>query len=474
MNLQDLKKNQNSKVHFIGVGGIGMSALAFILCDEKISVQGSDLAKNYLTPKLIDKGVDYFIGQNKDNINDDVVLVVKTSIIKDDNPEILAAQQKNIPIITRANLLALIIAEKKGITIAGTHGKTSTTAITSLVLEAGDLDPTVINGGVIHYFGSNSKSGKGDYLIAESDESDASFVELPTLIGAITNIEAEHLDHPAYGGDFEVQKSYFEKYVEQIPEHGACVLCVDDQETLNLYNKFKNKKKNLITYSIDENNKDADLVAKNIKMNYQGLSFDVSFKNGRQIQDIKIPTFGLHNASNSLISIAIADFLKIPDYKIKAGLSEFNGVKRRFTKVGDYNGVTIIDDYAHHPTEIKAVLDTAKQLTKGKVFAVFQPHKYTRLRDAFDGFCNAFADSDFAIIADIFAAGQDPIPGALQDDLVIGVEKTGHKNVIKLASEKDLGKVLKTRVRAGDIVMCLGAGSITYWAADLEEQLRKA
>lgn len=472
MNLQDLKKNHNNKVHFIGVGGIGMSALAFVLCDEKISVQGSDLTKNYLTSTLIEKGIDYFIGHKKENITSDVVLVVKTSIIKNDNPEIIAAKEKNIPIITRANLLAMIMAEKKGITIAGTHGKTSTTGITSLVFEMADLDPTVINGGVIHYFGSNSKSGHGQYLIAESDESDGSFVELPTFIGAITNIEPEHLDHPVYGGDFEVQKLYFEKYVTQIPDDGACILCLDDLETRNLYHKLKDKKKNLITYSIDPENKEADLLAKNIVMNHQGLQFDVIFKNGHEMHDVKMPVFGVHNASNALVAIAISNFLGIADYKVKAGLAEFNGVKRRFTKVGDYHGVTIIDDYAHHPTEVRTVLKTAKQLTAGRVFAVFQPHKYSRLRDAFDGFCHAFDDADFVIVCDVFSAGQEPIVGASQDDLVRGIEKTGHQNVIKLASEKDLAKVLKTRIRAGDIVMCLGAGTVTYWAADLEEQLQ--
>lgn len=474
MNFQNLKKHPTDKVHFIGLGGIGMSALAFILRDEKVAVQGSDMSENYLTPKLRDKGVEYFVGHKKENINDNVVLVVKTSIIKDNNPEIIAAQEKNIPIITRANLLAQIMADRKGITIAGTHGKTSTTAMVSLVLEIADLDPTVINGGVIHYFGSNSKSGKGEYLVAESDESDGSFVELPSFIGAVTNIEPEHLEFKGYNGSFEVQKSYFERYVSQIPAEGACVLCIDDKEVKNLYEKLKDTKKNLITYSIKDDSGDVDLRAKNIKMDAKGLSFDVQFKDGHEIKDIKMPVYGLHNASNALVAIAIAKFLKIYDEKIKKALAIFDGVKRRFTKVGEYNGVVIIDDYAHHPTEIKVVLKTARALSKGKVYAVFQPHKYSRVKDLFNEFCNAFNDSDFVIVADVYSAGQNVIAGATQDDLVKGIEKSGHKNVIKLSSEKDLAKVLKSRIKADDMIICLGAGTVTYWAAQLAEQLKNA
>lgn len=474
MNFQNLKKHPTDKVHFIGLGGIGMSALAFILRDEKVAVQGSDMSENYLTPKLRDKGVEYFVGHKKENINDNVVLVVKTSIIKDNNPEIITAQEKNIPIITRANLLAQIMADKKGITIAGTHGKTSTTAMVSLILEIADLDPTVINGGVIHYFASNSKSGKGEYLVAESDESDGSFVELPSFIGAVTNIEPEHLEFKGYQGSFDVQKSYFERYISQIPAQGACVLCIDDKEVKNLYEKLKDKKNNLITYSIKDDSGDVDLRAKNIKMDAKGLSFDVQFKDGHEIKDIKMPVYGLHNASNALVAIAIAKFLKISDEKIKKALAIFDGVKRRFTKVGEYNGVVIIDDYAHHPTEIKVVLKTAHALSKGKVYAVFQPHKYSRVKDLFNEFCNSFNDSDLVIVADVYSAGQDVIAGATQDDLVRGIEKSGHKNVIKLSSEKNLAKVLKSRIKANDMVICLGAGTVTYWAAQLAEQLKNA
>ncbi|MBM5782503.1 MAG: UDP-N-acetylmuramate--L-alanine ligase [Pelagibacterales bacterium] len=473
MNFKELKNYKKGKVHFIGIGGIGMSALAFILRNENIAVQGSDMSENYLTPKLREKGVTYFVGHKKENVTDDVVLVVQTSIIKSDNPEILAAKEKGIEIITRANLLAQVMAEKKGITIAGTHGKTSTTAMTSLVLEVGDLDPTVINGGIIHYFGCNSKSGKGDYLVAESDESDASFVELPSFIGAITNIEPEHLEHSSYNGSFETQKSYFERYIKQIPADGACVICVDDKESLSLYEKLKNDYKNLISYSIKvESN--ADLVAKNITMDMNGLSFDVDFKNGNMISDVKMPIYGLHNVSNALVAIAIGKFLNVSDEKIKKALSLFTGVKRRFTKVGEYNGVVIIDDYGHHPTEIKVVLETARALCKGKVYTVFQPHKYSRVKALFNEFCNAFSDCDTVIVSDVYSVGQPAIIGATQDDLILGIEKNSNKNVIKLASEKDLAKALKSRIRAGDMIVCFGAGTITYWAQSLAEQLKNS
>jgi UDP-N-acetylmuramate--alanine ligase len=469
MNIKDIKAQK--KIHFIGLGGIGMSALAFILREWKVPVQGSDLAENYLTPKLRAKGVNYVVGHKKENITDDVSLIVQTSIIKTENPEILEAERRKIPVITRANLLAIIMGEYKGITVAGTHGKTSTTGMVSLMLEIGGLDPTVINGGVIHYYGSNSKVGKGEYLVAESDESDASFVDLPSFIGAVTNIEPEHLEFKGYGGDFEKQKACFEKYIAQIPDAGICVLCLDSPNVAKIYEKLKSKKKNLVTYSVKDES--ADLMAKNINMDSRGISFDVKFKNGREIKNIKMPIYGRHNASNALVAVAIGDFLGLKDEKIKAALAAFNGVKRRFTKVGEYNGVSIIDDYGHHSTEIATTLKAAREVAgKHKVICVFQPHKYTRLRDLFNEFCNAFFDADVVIVSDIYSAGQAPIEGITQDTIIRGIEKAGHKNVIKLPSEKDLAKIIKSRIKPGDMIFCTGAGTITNWAAALSEQLK--
>lgn len=469
MNISDLK--QQSKVHFIGLGGIGMSALAFILREWKIPVQGSDLAENYLTPKLREAGATYFVGHKTENISADVSLIVETSIIKSENPEIIEARRRNIPVITRANLLALIMREYKGITIAGTHGKTSTTGMTSLVLEIGELDPTVINGGVIHHFHSNSKVGKGKYLVAESDESDASFVELPSFIGAVTNIEPEHLEFSGYAGSFEKQKACFERYVNQIPAEGLCVLCIDSPEVEKIYEKLKSQKKNLVTYSIK---KSADLVAKNIEMSTAGISFDAVFKDGREIKNIKMPIYGKHNASNALVSIAIGDFLGISEEKIREGLMTFNGVKRRFTKVGEFMGAVIIDDYGHHPTEIKTTLAAARALAGDhKVICVFEPHKYSRVSSLFNEFCDAFGDATQVIVSDVYSAGQPPIAGATQNDLIAGIKKSGHKNVVKLNSDKDLAALIKPQISAGDIVFCAGAGKVTYWAAALEGQLKQ-
>ena len=468
MNISDIK--QQKKVHFIGLGGIGMSALAFILRKWNVPVQGSDLRENYLTQKIRDAGATYFVGHDEKNLTDDVSLVVETSIIKSNNPEILKAQNRNIPILTRAQLLAIIMQEYKGITIAGTHGKTSTTGMVSMMLESNNFDPTIINGGIIHHFQSNSKIGSGEYLVAESDESDASFVILPSFIGAVTNIEPEHLEFAGYSGSFEKQKACFEKYITQIPQNGLCVLCIDSPEVEKIYNKILPNHKNLVSYSIK---KSADIMAKNIKMDIKGLTFDVHFKNGEIIENVKMPIYGEHNASTALIAVAIAKFLNLDIDQIKKGLASFSGVKQRFTKVGEFNEVSIIDDYGHHPTEILATLKTAKNLVKNnQVICVFQPHKYSRVHDLFNEFCNAFIDADCVIVSDIYSASQAPIEGITQDAIIAGIKKTGHKNVVKLNHENELASILKNRINKGDLVLCTGAGTISSWAHKLEEQLK--
>jgi UDP-N-acetylmuramate--alanine ligase len=341
----------------------------------------------------------------------------------------------------------------------------------SLVLEIANLDPTVINGGVIHYFNSNSKIGKGKYLVAESDESDASFVNLPTFIGAVTNLEPEHLEFVGYGGDFEKQKLCFEKYVAQIPDAGLCVLCLDSPEVEKIYLKLKDKKKNLITYA---HSKDADLRVKNVVTNTGGITFDVEFKSGKKITEIKMPIYGKHNADNACVAIAIGEFLGISDEKIKEALAKFNGVKRRFTKVGEFEGVSIIDDYGHHPTEIKATLQAARDLIgEHKLICVFEPHKYSRVHDVFNEFCQAFASANYVIVSDIYSAGQAPIDGISQDSLIAGIKKTGQKNVIKMNDPKDLANLVKPLVSKGDLVFCTGAGKVTYWASELENELKK-
>ncbi len=479
MFFQDLiNQTKGKKVHFIGIGGIGMSALALVLRQKNIAVQGSDLAENYLTEKLKAQQVEYFTGHSHENIVNDVALVVKTSIIKEDNPEIIAAKAKNIPIITRANLLAMIMQEKLGITIAGTHGKTSTTAMISIILEFAGLDPTFINGGIINYFSSNQKIGNGNFLVAESDESDGSFIDLPTKIGVITNIEPEHLDFKGYNGDFTIQKQYFQKYIDNIPEQGVCALGIDNQEVFNIYQNHQSKNK-VISYAIENNTNFANITASNIKINRKGTSFSVNFKDGRNIPQITMPIYGKHNVCNALASIAVADFLKIPFSKIIEALEKFDGVKRRFSKVGEYKGILIIDDYGHHPTEIKATLSAAKKITANKIICVFEPHKYTRVRDLFQEFCNAFIDSDIVIVSEIYSAGQSPIEGFSQDSLIEGIKKTKHCEVIKMSDPNSLAKIIKPLINQklineGDIIFCTGAGKVTYWASSLERQLEEA
>lgn len=468
---ENLKTEIKNKVHFIGIGGIGMSALALLLKKVGFKVQGSDLKTSYITEKLKVANIDFFDSQNKENIDDEISLIVKTSIIKDDNPEIIAAKEKNIKIITRAELLAKIMAEKKSITVAGTHGKTSTTAIISSILEQANIDPIVINGGIINQYQSNFKLGQGDYLLAESDESDASFVDLPSFIGAITNIEPEHLDF--YGGDFSKVLACYEKYVEQIPPEGFCVIAVDDEETKKIYNKLKDKKPNLSSVSLQENSDiKVDIIAKNIVFDNSGSIFDAVFKD-KTIKNIKLNAYGYHNVLNALNAIAIADFLKIDEEAIKIALKNYQGVKRRFTKVGEFNKITIIDDYAHHPTEIIATLNSARQFVQDKkIILVLQPHKYSRVQDLFEEFCQSVQKADIIILADIFAVNNHKIAGISQDSLIKRIKEIGHKNVIKLKNEKDLANLIKKNSQAGDLVLCAGAGSITNIANNLEQEIK--
>ncbi len=463
------------KIHFIGIGGIGMSAIALILNKIGCQVQGSDLSSNANTKNLQEKGIKCFVGHREENLTDDVILVVETSIVKPTNPELIKAKARNIPIIRRADMLAKIMAEKQGITVAGTHGKTSTTAMIAVLLESAGLDPMVINGGIINHFGSNAKFAEGRFVVAESDESDASFVDLPTFIGVVNNIEPEHLEF--YGGDFELVKNYYKRYITQIPADGLLAMCIDDEEVKKLYLELSKTQNNLVSLSIKDEN--ADYFGFNISLAASGLKFDVKIKkNGHIIKDIKMPAYGIHNVKNALAPFAIGVFLGLSEEQIKQGLVSFSGVQRRFTKTGEVNGITIIDDYGHHSTEIKAVFKAARAiLPDNKLIVVFQPHKYSRTKDLFNEFCNAFVDVDVAIIADIYSAGQDPIPGIDSDVLVEGIKKTGHKNVLKLNSQNDfpnqLPQLIKQHANPGDMVVCIGAGSVSGWAHNLPKKLQE-
>lgn len=445
-----------------------MSALALILNEVGFKVSGSDSGENYMTKSMKEKGIKVLLGHEGKNITEKTVLVVKSSAIKDDNAEIVAAKKLGIKIVRRVELLALIMRCKYGITVAGTHGKTSTTAMTGILLEVAGFDPTVLNGGVINYYNTNSKFGSDKYLVAESDESDGGFVELPSKIGIVTNIEPEHLEY--YGGSFDLEKKYFERYIDQITDMVA--LCIDDPEIRKIYESRKNNKKNIKTFglAIGKNEADYDLIASNIKVDLSGTSFEVRSGKDKFQKPlaVKMPLYGTHNASNALGAIAVAKFLGINDGKIKEGLAKFDGVQRRFTRVGELNGITIVDDYAHHPTEIKVVLKVARQLAcDHKVICVFQPHRFTRVRDLFKEFCGAFNDADVVIVSDIYTASEKPIEGITQDSIVDGLQANKKQQVIKLENEKDLAQLIKQNGKQGDLAIFVGAGTITYWAKSL-------
>lgn len=465
MSFENLKKTLK-KVHFIGIGGIGMSAIAEILNNVGIEVQGSDIKTSGNIENLEKKGIKCFIGHEAKNIDEGIDLVVITSIIQDNNPEYIAAKNKGIKIIFRADMLAQIMKEKHGITVAGTHGKTSTTAMVATLLEVGKLDPTVINGGIINYFKSNAKIGNGDYLVAESDESDGSFVRLPSLIGVINNIEPEHLEY--YGGDFEKVKECYLQYAKQIPQNGLIAIGIDDKEANKIYQQIKDQP-NVVSFGFNEN---ADVTATRISFDRNGSTFDVHIKKSDKIiKELFLPLHGNHNILNSLAVISIADYFRFSENLIREAFAKFEGVKKRFTKTGEVNGVAIIDDYAHHPTEIRATLKAARNLVKDhKIITIFQPHKHSRVQDLFNEFCSSFSDADIVVVADIYKVGE-AIEGIDQDALIKGIMKAGNRNVIKLNDKNELPEIVKSNTESGDIVVCVGAGNITNWANELPSLL---
>lgn len=477
--------NKNSKqerfsldigvIHFIGIGGIGMSGIAEILNNLGYKVQGSDLSESYVTERLSSIGIKVIIGQKEENITGAAV-IVKSSAVKDSNPEIIAARKNKIPVIKRAEMLAEIMRLKKCIAIAGTHGKTTTTTMVTAVLEAANFDPTVINGGIINSYGSNAHLGEGEWLVAEADESDGTFLKLPATIAVITNIDPEHLEN--YEGSFDVLRKAFRNYVENIPFYGFGVLCVDHEEVNALAKKITDRK--IVTYGISA--VDAQIKAENVEMTEEGSRYNVRVsgihnEKDRVIENIYLSMPGIHNVLNSLAAVSIAVQLGIKDEEIQKAFSNFKGIKRRFTLTGEVNGVRVIDDYGHHPTEIKATLKTAKQVVpanKGRVIAVVQPHRFTRVRDLFNEFCNCFADADVVIVADIYRAGEDPIEGIDKEHLIAGIKNTGHEEIYSLDSPAKLAGIITSVAKPGDIVVCLGAGDVTKWAASLPGEMQKA
>ncbi|MBM3556183.1 MAG: UDP-N-acetylmuramate--L-alanine ligase [Alphaproteobacteria bacterium] len=454
-------------IHFVGIGGIGMSGIAEIMRNLGYKVQGSDSAENANVQRLRRNGIRVMLGHLPENLGDAQV-VVYSSAIKPDNPEIVAARRRHVPVVRRAEMLAELMRLKWSVAVGGTHGKTTTTSLCAAVLEGAGFDPTVINGGIINAYGTNARLGAGDWMVVEADESDGSFTRLPATIAIVTNIDPEHLDHYK---TFDAERVAFQAFVQNIPFYGFAVLCLDHPEVQALMGRISDRR--IVAYGLSPQ---ADVRALNIRNSPRGTVFDVSIADkgpmrGREIAGVELPMHGLHNVQNALAAIAVAHEMHVDPEAIKRALAGFTGVKRRFTRTGAAGGITVIDDYGHHPVEIAAVLRAARAAFSGKVIAVVQPHRYSRLHDLFDEFCTCFNDADAVIVAEVYPAGEQPIPGIDRDALVAGLQRHGHKHVVPLDDPARLAAESLELAGPGDVVVCLGAGNITNWAYALPGQI---
>ena len=470
-------------IHFVGIGGIGMSGIAEILHNLGYKVRGSDLHDSYVIKHLRDEDIPIEIGHRAENLADAEVVVI-SSAVKQDNPEVMAARAKLLPVVRRAEMLAELMRLKWSVAVGGTHGKTTTTSMVAALLDAAHLDPTVINGGIINNYGTNARLGAGEWMVAEADESDGTFVKLPAVIAIVTNVDPEHLDHY---GSVEAMNRAYEEFVHNIPFYGFAVLCIDHPVVQAMIPRLSDRR--VVTYGFSPQ---ADVRAVNLRLDPAGSTFDVAINDRfrettREIADVRLPMVGQHNVQNSLAAIAVANEMHFADEVIRKGFAGFGGVKRRFTKTGEANGVTVIDDYGHHPVEIAAVLKAARQATQGqatqgqatqgqatsgKVIAVVQPHRYTRLANLFEEFCTCFNDADIVLAAEVYPAGEQPIEGVSGEALAAGLRARGHRHVEHLKDPKDLARMVAPMAAPGDIVVCLGAGSITNWAHALPAELQ--
>ncbi len=454
-------------IHFVGIGGIGMSGIAEVMHNLGYTVQGSDIAASANVKRLEDLGIRVAIGHAVENVEQADVVVI-SSAVKADNPEVVAARSRLVPVVRRAEMLGELMRLKWSIAVGGTHGKTTTTSLISSILDHAEFDPTVINGGIINAYGTNARLGAGEWMVVEADESDGTFVKLPATIAVVTNIDPEHLD---FYGDFEKVKAAFKVFVENIPFYGFAALCIDHSEVQAMIGQVTDRR--IVTYGMSPQ---AEVRGENVRQGPGGAQFDVilSARSGDQdkLEGIRLPMFGEHNVQNALAGIAVATEMGIPAATVVEGLAGFTGVKRRFTKTGEVGGVTVVDDYGHHPVEIVAVLRAARAATRGRVITVVQPHRYTRLMDLFEDFCTSFNDADTVIVADVHAAGEAPIEGVNRDALVDGLRTRGHRSVEALPRPEALPEMIAERVQPGDLVVCLGAGTITNWANELPAALR--
>ncbi len=452
-------------IHFVGIGGIGMSGIAEVLVNFGYTVQGSDAKTSKITDRLAGMGATIFEGQAAENLKDAQVVVI-SSAIKPGNPELDEARRRGLPIVRRAEMLAELMRLKSNVAVAGTHGKTTTTTMVSALLDHGNFDPTVVNGGIIHAYGSNARVGEGEWMVVEADESDGTFNRLPATIAIVTNIDPEHMEH--WGSIENLRKGFYD-FVSNIPFYGVAVCCTDHPEVQSLVGKITDRR--VITYGF---NTQADVRAINLHYKAGVAHFDVALQvEGDVIEGCTLPMPGDHNVSNALSAVAVARHLGMKKDEIREALAKFGGVNRRFTKVGEVlGGVTIIDDYGHHPVEIAAVLKAARQACDGRVIAVHQPHRYSRLSSLFEDFCSCFNEADVVAIAEVYAAGEQPIEGASRDDLVAGLIRHGHRHARALISEEDLERLVREQARPGDMVVCLGAGTISTWANNLPERMK--
>ena len=453
-------------VHFVGIGGIGMSGIAEIMLRIGYTIQGSDAKASANTERLEKLGARIFIGQDGVNVEGASAVVYSTAI-KGDNPELAAARARRLPLVRRAEMLAELMRLQFSVAVGGTHGKTTTTSMVAALLDAGGLDPTVVNGGIINAYGTNAKVGEGDWIVVEADESDGTFLRLKSTCAIVTNIDPEHLDHY---GDFDAVRKAFRDFVENIPFYGFAAVCTDHPEVQAMAAKVENRR--LVPYGV---NPQAEVRALNITMGPDGSRFDVVIAplDGEVLnwRDLHLPMAGHHNVMNALAAIAVARELGVSESDIRKGLTGFGGVRRRFTTTGVANGVRVIDDYGHHPVEIAAVLRDARAVTVGRVIAVVQPHRYSRVKDLFSEFCACFNDADTVIVSEVYTAGETPLPGASRDDLVDGLRRFGHRRVLALDGPSDLAAMVSAEAKSGDLVVLLGAGDITAWAYALPGQL---
>ena len=461
-------------IHFVGIGGIGMSGIAEVMHNLGYKVQGSDIADGYVIEGLRKRGIKVMIGHDADNLGDAAVVVTSTAV-KKGNPERDAALERRIPLVRRAEMLAELMRLKNTVAVAGTHGKTTTTSMIAAMLDAGGIDPTVINGGIINSYGSNARLGTSDWMVVEADESDGSFLRLDGTIAVVTNIDPEHLDHY---GDFDSIKEAFVEFVENVPFYGAAIMCLDHPEVQAILPKIRDRR--IITYGFSAQ---SDVRGENVTPVPGGNRFDVVIRSRdgsqRSIVGIHLPMPGRHNVQNALAAVAVGLEMGLTDDVVQSGFAKFDGVKRRFTKVGevalgDAGIVTIIDDYGHHPVEIRAVLSAAREGAEGRVIAVAQPHRFTRLRDHMEDFQQAFNDADIVYISPVYTAGEAPIEGVDSEALVAGLKRRGHRSAATIGSAADLAKELAGVVQPKDMIVCLGAGDITKWAAGLADAIAEA